>query len=142
MNPASGSMLERPLEGTPGRVKRGPHSVLTLDLKPCSHAVLFTNSCEAGRNNIRHRPYLGASGRTVPIAKRGSRFKLPPNPPAQEETMSPRRFSRLSLCAAAIGALAVAAFAIAPSLAAEEAVIIPAPTADPTRKVPARSRPR
>jgi peptide-methionine (S)-S-oxide reductase len=44
--------------------------------------------------------------------------------------MSPRRFSRFSLCAAAIGALAVAAFAIAPSLAAEEAVVIPAPTTD------------
>jgi len=44
--------------------------------------------------------------------------------------MSPRRFSRLSLCAAAIGALTVAAFAVAPSLAAEDAVIIPAPTAD------------
>src|SRR6266702_7827506 len=43
--------------------------------------------------------------------------------------MSPR-LSRLSLCAAAIGALAVAAFAVAPSRAAEEAVIIPAPTAD------------
>ncbi len=37
--------------------------------------------------------------------------------------------SRLSLCAAAIGALAVAAFAIAPSLAAEDAVIIPPPAA-------------
>jgi len=44
--------------------------------------------------------------------------------------MSPRRFSRLSLCAAAIGALAIAAFAAAPSLAAEDAVIIPAPAAD------------
>src|SRR3981081_3201532 len=64
------------------------------------------------------------------MANRGSRCKLPTTPPAQEETMSPRRFSRLSLCAAAIGALAVAAFAIAPSLAAEEAVILPAPTAD------------
>src|SRR5689334_13740606 len=40
------------------------------------------------------------------------------------------QFSRLSLCAAAIGALAVAAFAIAPSRAAEDAVIIPAPTVD------------
>ena len=37
--------------------------------------------------------------------------------------------SRLSLCAAAIGALAVAAFAVAPSLAAEDAVVIPAPAA-------------
>jgi peptide-methionine (S)-S-oxide reductase len=44
--------------------------------------------------------------------------------------MSPRSFSRLSLCAAAIGALAVAAFAVAPSLAAEDAVIIPAPATD------------
>jgi len=44
--------------------------------------------------------------------------------------MSPRPFSRLSLCAATVGALAVAAFAIAPSLAAEDAVVIPAPTAD------------
>jgi len=44
--------------------------------------------------------------------------------------MSPRSLSRLSLCAAAIGALAVAAFADAPSLAAEDAVIIPAPLSD------------
>jgi peptide-methionine (S)-S-oxide reductase len=44
--------------------------------------------------------------------------------------MSPRPFSRLSLCAAAIGALAVAAFAVAPSRAADEAVIIPPPAAD------------
>ena len=39
------------------------------------------------------------------------------------------QFSRLSLCAA-IGALAVAAFSAAPSRAAEEAVIIPAPALD------------
>ena len=44
--------------------------------------------------------------------------------------MSPRQFSRLSLCAAAIGALAIAVFAVAPSRASEEAVIIPAPTTD------------
>ncbi|MBR1272625.1 peptide-methionine (S)-S-oxide reductase MsrA [Bradyrhizobium sp. AUGA SZCCT0222] len=44
--------------------------------------------------------------------------------------MSPRRSSRLSLCAAAIGALAIAAFAVTPSRAAEEAVIIPPPAAD------------
>ena len=44
--------------------------------------------------------------------------------------MSPRQFSRLSLGVAAIGALAIAAFAVAPSLAAEDAVIIPAPAAD------------
>src|ERR1700692_678959 len=44
--------------------------------------------------------------------------------------MSRSRFSRLSLCAAAVGALAITAFAIAPSRAAEDAVIIPAPAAD------------
>ena len=44
--------------------------------------------------------------------------------------MSPRPFSRLSLCAAAIGALAIASLAVAPSRASEQAVIIPAPTTD------------
>jgi len=44
--------------------------------------------------------------------------------------MSPRRFSRLSHCAAALGALAIATFAVAPSRAAEEAVIIPPPATD------------
>jgi peptide-methionine (S)-S-oxide reductase len=38
--------------------------------------------------------------------------------------------SRLSLCAAAIGALAIAAFAVSPLRASEEAVIIPAPAMD------------
>ena len=38
--------------------------------------------------------------------------------------------SRLSLCAAAIGALAIAAFVAVPSRAAEDAVVIPAPKAD------------
>src|SRR6266853_6356541 len=44
--------------------------------------------------------------------------------------MPRRQFSRLSLCAAAIGALAITAFAVVPSRAAEEAVIIPAPAMD------------
>ena len=44
--------------------------------------------------------------------------------------MPSRSLSRLTLCAAAIGALAVAAFAVAPSFAAEDAVIIPPPAAD------------
>jgi peptide-methionine (S)-S-oxide reductase len=44
--------------------------------------------------------------------------------------MTPRPFRRISLCAAAIGALAIAGFAVAPSLAAEDAVIIPAPATD------------
>ena len=75
----------------------------------------------------------------MPIAKRGSRSKLPSNPLPHEETMSRSQFSRLSLCAAAIGALAIAAFAVAPSRAAEDAVIIPAPTAD--AQAPTASRP-
>src|SRR5712692_7849492 len=44
--------------------------------------------------------------------------------------MSRRRFSRLSLCAAAVGALAVVAFAATPSRAAEDAVVIPPPAVD------------
>jgi peptide-methionine (S)-S-oxide reductase len=40
------------------------------------------------------------------------------------------QFSRLSLCAAAIGALAITAFVAAPSRAAEDAVIIPTPATD------------
>ncbi len=44
--------------------------------------------------------------------------------------MSPSPFSRLSRCAAAIGALAIAALTVAPSLAAEDAVIVPAPAVD------------
>jgi peptide-methionine (S)-S-oxide reductase len=42
------------------------------------------------------------------------------------------QFSRLSLCAAAIGALAIVAFVAVPTRAAEEAVVIPAPVADVT----------
>jgi peptide-methionine (S)-S-oxide reductase len=44
--------------------------------------------------------------------------------------MRNRPFSRLSLLAAATGALAVAAFALAPLRAAENAVVIPSPAAD------------
>jgi peptide-methionine (S)-S-oxide reductase len=44
--------------------------------------------------------------------------------------MSRSPFSRLSLYAAAFGALAITAFALAPSRAAEDAVVIPAPAAD------------
>src|ERR1700761_7029514 len=44
--------------------------------------------------------------------------------------MRNRPFSRLSLLAAATGALAVAAFALAPLRAAEDAVVIPPPAAD------------
>ncbi len=44
--------------------------------------------------------------------------------------MSRSQFSRLSLYAAAVGVLAATAFVVAPSLAAEDAVIIPAPAMD------------
>ena len=44
--------------------------------------------------------------------------------------MSRSHFSRLARCAAAVGALAIATFAAAPSRAAEEAVIIPPPATD------------
>jgi peptide-methionine (S)-S-oxide reductase len=44
--------------------------------------------------------------------------------------MSRIRSSRLSRCAAAIGALALTAFTAAPALAAEDAVIVPAPAVD------------
>ncbi|MEA2829414.1 MAG: peptide-methionine (S)-S-oxide reductase [Bradyrhizobium sp.] len=44
--------------------------------------------------------------------------------------MSRNQLSRLSLSAVAIGALVITAFAVAPSRAEEEAVIIPAPAAD------------
>ena len=40
------------------------------------------------------------------------------------------QLSRLSLCAAAIGALAVAAFVVVPTRAAENAVVVPAPAMD------------
>jgi peptide-methionine (S)-S-oxide reductase len=39
-------------------------------------------------------------------------------------------FSRLSLCVAAIGALAISTYLVAPSLASEDAVVIPAPAVD------------
>jgi peptide-methionine (S)-S-oxide reductase len=44
--------------------------------------------------------------------------------------MSPSPFRRLSLCAAAIGALAISAFAVSSSRAAEDAVVIPPPAID------------
>ena len=44
--------------------------------------------------------------------------------------MSRSSFSRLSLCAAGIGALAMTAFVMAPALSAEDAVAIPAPASD------------
>jgi peptide-methionine (S)-S-oxide reductase len=44
--------------------------------------------------------------------------------------MSRSPFSRLSFCAAAVGALAITAFVAAPSFASEDAVVIPAPAID------------
>jgi peptide-methionine (S)-S-oxide reductase len=66
-----------------------------------------------------------------PIAIGRCRSKLRFNPPSLERNpMSPSPFSRLSLCAAAIGALAITAFAVAPLRAAEDAVVIPPPAMD------------
>src|ERR1700732_3401413 len=69
------------------------------------------------------------------IAKRGSRPRLPANSghpfwKPERNTMPRSLFSRLSLCAAAVGALAIAAFATGPLFAAEDAVVIPAPAVD------------
>jgi peptide-methionine (S)-S-oxide reductase len=50
--------------------------------------------------------------------------------PKEDIAMRRSHLSRLSLCAAAIGALAIAAFAVAPSRAAEDAVVIPPAAAD------------
>src|SRR6201995_5883833 len=50
--------------------------------------------------------------------------------PEEETAMRRSQTSRLTLCAAAIGALAIAAFMGAPSRAAEDAVVIPPPAAD------------
>jgi len=54
----------------------------------------------------------------------------PTSPSREEAKMSPSQFSRLSLLAAAIGAVALSAFTISYSKAAEEAVIIPPPAMD------------
>jgi peptide-methionine (S)-S-oxide reductase len=48
----------------------------------------------------------------------------------REPVMRRSLFSRLSLCAAAVGALAITAFVAGPLRAAEDAVVIPAPTID------------
>ena len=98
-------------------------------LRPCADAALFTNSCGARRNNPPATPYLGYRNRPEPIAKRRSRSRLPPTI-AERGNHVPSPFNRLSLCAAAIGALAIAAVAISPSRASEEAVIIPPPAVD------------
>src|SRR5437867_9225622 len=91
--------------------------------------ALFTNSCGARRNNPQAAPYLGHRRELSRLRNADPALDCP-QPLPKEETMSPRHLSRLSLCAAAIGALAIAAFAVAPSRASEEAVIIPAPAVD------------
>jgi peptide-methionine (S)-S-oxide reductase len=55
-----------------------------------------------------------------------------PKPTASQEPapMTRRPFSRLPIYAAAIGLLAISAIKVAPSLAAEDAVVIPPPAAD------------
>src|SRR6266852_5529411 len=82
-----------------------PPVILTLPGRPIESAdkAIFFFKAEDG---IRHATVTGVQTCALPI------------------------FSRLSLCAAAIGALAITAFAVAPSRAAEDAVIIPAPAVD------------
>src|SRR6476660_9604134 len=53
---------------------------------------------------------------------------LPPQP--KGHVMRRPTFRRLSLCAAALGALAISTMLAAPSRASEEAVVIPAPALD------------
>src|SRR6266404_2564644 len=74
---------------------------------------------------------LGCLNRRAPFAKPGPRPKLllQSVKRSRGSPMSRRHFSRLSLCAA-VGALAIAAFQVGPLRAAEDAVVIPAPTAD------------
>src|SRR5579864_2124849 len=69
----------------------------------------------------------GACGRL-----RGTRAALhfPSIRPKERPAMRRNPIRRLSLCAAAIGALALAAFAATPLRAAEEAVVIPPPAVD------------
>jgi peptide-methionine (S)-S-oxide reductase len=55
---------------------------------------------------------------------------MPPTSLTEPKEDIMTQFTRLSLCAAAIGALAIAAFVAVPSRAAEDAVTIPAPAAD------------
>src|SRR5712675_678008 len=65
------------------------------------------------------------SDRRAPFAKPGPRPKLllQSAKPSRGSPMSRSHFSRLSLCAA-VGALAIAAFQVAPLRAAEDAVVI------------------
>jgi len=89
-------------------------------------------SCSPGRNNGGPGAYLGTSGdpadlRSAAAALNSASTAEPQN---LQRTHVPSPFSRLSLCAAAIGALAITAFAIVPSRAAEDAVVIPAPAVD------------
>src|SRR4030081_166481 len=93
--------------------------------------VLFTNSCPQWRNKGRVAAYLAAQGepRRLRTAARALNCRHIGRHHQRGYPMRRHPFSRLSLCAA-IGALAITAFAAAPSRAAEDAVIIPAPAMD------------
>jgi peptide-methionine (S)-S-oxide reductase len=66
------------------------------------------------------------------IAKHPRRLKFSPKPTGKQEpaAMTRRTLSRLTAYAAAIGLLSISAVKLAPSIAAEDAVIIPAPAVD------------
>src|SRR5882724_10646432 len=90
-------------------------------------------------SQTRVRPAVTTPASPRILEQRASRCRLRNPAPAlncprirspRGKPMSRSQFSRLSLCAVAIGALAIVAFAVAPSRAEEEAVIIPAPAAD------------
>src|SRR4029453_9190279 len=112
--------------------KGGPRRSSVTDrpcLRPCAGAALFTNSCGAGRNNPPPPPFFG-HGRELSRLRNADPALDCPQPLPKEETMSPPHLSHLSLCAAAIGALAIAAVAISPPRPSEEPAIIPPPAVD------------
>src|SRR5579859_1328252 len=93
---------------------------------------LFTDSCPLAGNKSTPAPYLGGKkGAAGNCEAPRARLRLPSTADTQAQTRnSMSQFSRLSLCAAAIGALAIAAFVSVPTRAAEDAVVIPAPASD------------
>ena len=83
-------------------------------LTPWDGAVLFTNSCGAGRNKSAAGPYLGVP-RREPGRLRNAAPALNCLPTAPKRKPCPAANSAVfRSCAAAIGALAIAAFAAAP----------------------------
>ena len=119
-----------------GGVKLSPAAGQPRRLRCRSGGVLLTNSCAQRVTMSDDAPYLRhRAGR-----RRFRGCRLPTHPEPKRNPMSRSHLSRLSICAAAIGALAVSAFLAAPSRAAEDAVVIPAPAVDvaPSERHPDR----